>query len=125
HARARVERVEVAGCYIFKDDGTVGPRECGMSRRGRSYRSEAGDGAGRQERPQEATPPLAECEHEKSFLLVGPIWFPTVTQALPPRPGGGTITARPAGTSDAKREPRRAPSSVSWSRSELLPLAEE
>ena len=46
---------------LYVDDGTVGPRECGMRRRGRSYRGEAGDGAGRQERAQEATRPLTEC----------------------------------------------------------------
>src|SRR5205085_12351902 len=56
-----VQEVEVpTGDALYVDDGTVGPRECGMRRRGRSYRGEAGDGAGRQERPQEATPPLAD-----------------------------------------------------------------
>jgi len=60
HPGGRVDGVDVVGS-VDGDDGAVGPRERGMSRRGRCYRGETGDGAGRQERPQEATPPLAEC----------------------------------------------------------------
>src|SRR5205085_12342867 len=52
--------------------------------------------------------------------------FLAVTQALPPAPGSRTLTGPlPLDRRTRKREPRRAPSSVSWSRSELLPLAEE
>src|SRR5438270_3995677 len=60
---------------------------------------------------------LLSADTRSPSFWVGPIWFP--------RRDPGPTTRSRRRNANAKREPRRAPSSVSWSRSVLLLLAEE